>query len=174
MLPLRAVPMTRKVKNCRCGEGAKVMRDPTTGAFYCDGCAEVLSDPEAIPNLLGVLARNVAELNRRLETHLGEDPEPTPSYGPDVLIGAAEAAEIVGFSPDWVRRNKERLGAIRTGAGPRPRLRFPLASVIAFSEHGQAPAAAPDPSRSAKPKPTALTRRRGTVELLPIAEPVEQ
>lgn len=40
------------------------------------------------------------------------------------LLTAAEVARRFGVSPEWVRENAERLGALRLGDGPRPRLRF--------------------------------------------------
>jgi hypothetical protein len=40
------------------------------------------------------------------------------------FIDAATVARRFGVSAQWVRENAERLGAVRLGDGPRPRLRF--------------------------------------------------
>jgi hypothetical protein len=44
-------------------------------------------------------------------------------------LTAAEVARRFRVSPEWVRENAERLGALRLGDGPRPRLRFDPARV---------------------------------------------
>lgn len=40
------------------------------------------------------------------------------------MLTAAEVARRFRVSPEWVRENAGRLGALRLGDGPRPRLRF--------------------------------------------------
>jgi len=40
------------------------------------------------------------------------------------LLTAAEVAQRFGVSPEWVRENADRLGVVRLGDGPRPRLRY--------------------------------------------------
>lgn len=42
---------------------------------------------------------------------------------------AAELAELYGVTPSWVYANKNRLGAVKLGDGPRARLRFDLERV---------------------------------------------
>src|SRR4051812_34634290 len=40
------------------------------------------------------------------------------------LVPAGELGRRLGRSPAWVRANAERLGVVRLGDGPRPRLMF--------------------------------------------------
>jgi hypothetical protein len=52
--------------------------------------------------------------------------------GPRGSIGfatAAEVAELYGVTPSWVYANKNRLGAVKLGDGPKARLRFDLERV---------------------------------------------
>jgi predicted DNA-binding transcriptional regulator AlpA len=68
------------------------------------------------------------------------------------LIDAAEVAERLGKSRDWVYENRAELGAVAMGDGPRPRLGFPLSAVIAYSTNRctpspAAPAVEPEPRR---------------------------
>ena len=48
----------------------------------------------------------------------------TESRPGPVLLTAAEVARQFGVSAEWVRENADRLGVLRLGDGPRPRLRF--------------------------------------------------
>src|ERR1700756_2028029 len=78
---------------------------------------------------------------------------------PDELIGAAELAKRLGRSRDYVYTNADRLGALRLGDGPRPRLMFqwPLRPVTVAVTERQ-----PQPVRR-HVRPSA-----GTTPLLPI------
>lgn len=70
------------------------------------------------PDDLAALADLVAE---RVLAGLAEE------RGPDEderLLTAAEVARRFRVSPEWVRENAGRLGVLRLGDGPRPRLRF--------------------------------------------------
>src|SRR5215218_9722279 len=51
-----------------------------------------------------------------------------PDAEPRTLT-ARQVAHRYGVSPDWVRRNRDRLGVVQLGAGRRPRLRFDAAAV---------------------------------------------
>ncbi len=53
----------------------------------------------------------------------GGDGPPDPP-APGRLLSASEVAERWGVDRSWVYQHAERLGAIRLGDGPRPRLRF--------------------------------------------------
>lgn len=75
------------------------------------------------PDDLAALADLVAE---RVLTGLAEDRRPDEE---ERLLTAAEVARRFRVSPEWVRENAGRLGALRLGDGPRPRLRFDLARV---------------------------------------------
>jgi hypothetical protein len=46
------------------------------------------------------------------------------------LVNAAEVARVLGVDRDWVYEHGERLGAIRLGDGPRPRLRFEVGRAV--------------------------------------------
>ena len=70
------------------------------------------------PDDLATLADLVAE---RVLTGLAEGRRPDEE---ERLLTAAEVGRRFGVSPEWVRENAGRLGALRLGDGPRPRLRF--------------------------------------------------
>lgn len=48
----------------------------------------------------------------------------------DGLVDAAKLARVLGVDRDWVYEHGERLGAIRLGDGPRPRLRFEIGRAV--------------------------------------------
>jgi len=75
------------------------------------------------PDNLAALADLVAE---RVAARLGDGRRPDEE---ERLLKAAEVARRFRVSPEWVRENAERLGALRLGDGPRPRLRFDPARV---------------------------------------------
>lgn len=68
------------------------------------------------------VARRVAEIleERGLAAPAGHE-----------MINAEEVARRFGVKAAWVRRNADRLGAIRLGSGARPRLRFDPETVAA-------------------------------------------
>jgi hypothetical protein len=70
------------------------------------------------PDDLAALADLIAE---RVLAGLAED---CPPRDEEWLLTAAEVARRFDVSPAWVRDNAERLGGLRLGDGPRPRLRF--------------------------------------------------
>src|SRR4051812_11744587 len=70
--------------------------------------------PEDLARLADLVAERVAA---RLLA------ESTDAHAPELLT-AREVAERFGVSAEWVRENADRLGVIRLGDGPRPRLRF--------------------------------------------------
>jgi hypothetical protein len=70
------------------------------------------------PDDLAALADLIAE---RVLAGMAEDGRPRDD---ERLLTAAEVARRFGVSPEWVRENADRLGALRLGNGPRPRLRF--------------------------------------------------
>lgn len=121
------------------------------------------------------VARRVVELLRDEGLAVASGPR---------LIDAAGVAERFGVSADWVRENAARLGAIRLGDGPRPRLRFDPGKVAealtARPESVGSPAAegrsrtgvAPRPKRlAAPPAPGQLPRRSVEVGALPERTP---
>jgi len=67
------------------------------------------------------LARLADLVAERVLAGLAEDRRP----GDDGrLLTAVEVARRFGVSAEWIRENADRLGALRLGDGPRPRLRF--------------------------------------------------
>jgi hypothetical protein len=82
------------------------------------------------------------------------------------LLDAAEVAARFGVSRSWVYENARRLGAVRLGDGPKPRLRFDPERVKA------ALAAEPEPPARADVPANRPSRRRrepaNGVELLPV------
>jgi hypothetical protein len=72
------------------------------------------------PDTLEQLAGRVAEL---LASELRSQ-QPAAPASPGRLLSAAEVSEWWGVERAWVYEHAEQLGAIRLGAGQRPRLRF--------------------------------------------------
>jgi len=70
------------------------------------------------PDDLNALGNLVAE---RVIAWLEEDRRPDEE---EPWLTAAEVARRFRVSPEWVRENADRLGALQLGDGPRPRLRF--------------------------------------------------
>jgi AraC-like DNA-binding protein len=85
---------------------------------------------------------------------------------PERPLTVAEVAEVLGMSRAYVYDHADELGAIRRGAGRRPRLRFDPAIVAA---HARREATA---EREAEPAPSTPTPGRrgagGRAGLLPI------
>lgn len=107
--------------------------------------------------LVDAVARRVVEVLREE----GAEPLKRPR-----LLTVAEVAAEYGVSTDWVYNNARQLGAIRLGAGPKPRLRFERATLEARI------ADMDSRSHRARPSPRAA-RRRGAQDhqpgdLLPI------
>lgn len=69
------------------------------------------------------IARRVVELLR------SEPPRPAAAPAGERLLTAAEVARWWGVERSWVYQHALRLGVIRLGDGPRPRLRFDPALV---------------------------------------------
>lgn len=71
--------------------------------------------------------QSVEAIAQRLAQLLGDragEREPAGRTAEDRLLSAEEVAERWGVERSWVYRHADRLGAIRLGDGPRPRLRF--------------------------------------------------
>jgi hypothetical protein len=96
--------------------------------------------------------------------------DPTTSV-PSVTLDAAAIARRYGVTAAWVREHADRLGAMRLGDGPRPRLRFDVERVAAAMASGQVNRRPDEPESGAAPSSSRRRRRRRTgtgVELLPI------
>lgn len=85
------------------------------------------------------------------------------------LIDAAEVARRLGYSRDHVYTHADELGAVRVGAGPRPRLRFDPAIVNERLAASASPAGrdAESAAEAARPR-RRRSSRRPDGELLPI------
>lgn len=79
---------------------------------------------EDIKALASAMAPAVAEVVAQRVLELVEE---RPRNG---LVDAAELAALLGVDRDWIYEHGERLGAIRLGDGPRPRLRFEVCRAV--------------------------------------------
>jgi hypothetical protein len=106
------------------------------------------------------IARRVAELLR----------EDSP------LLTAEQVARRSGHSRGWVYDNAEKLGAVRTGDGPRPRLRFPADCLdrLSAGSQGRRTREDKDPAPTQNRERRRHPKRQGASEYLPIrrVEPV--
>jgi hypothetical protein len=86
--------------------------------------AEEVPELRLAPESIEALAVRLAELLRPGTGGApGTEPEPEPDRDED-LISAAEVSRRYGVQRRWVYENREFLGAIELGTGPRPRIRF--------------------------------------------------
>ena len=109
------------------------------------------------PEDLNALAEAVAE---RVVERLGA--EPAPPSQPAGLVDAATLARALAVSKSWVYSNSRKLGAVRLGNGPKPRLRFHVGEAVKAHESERPAPATP---RAAKGRPR---RPPSSLELLPI------
>jgi hypothetical protein len=78
------------------------------------------------------------------------------------LVDAAGLARVLGVDREWVYEHSDRLGAIRLGDGPRPRLRFELDRAVAlFRELSAKRRVGPLRNRSSTPVPRPRRSRGG-------------
>ena len=75
------------------------------------------------PEFIDAVARRIVQLG------VGADSDKQQSDGE--LLTVSEVARRLNASPHWVYAHKRDLGAIRLGDGPKARLRFHLAAVLA-------------------------------------------
>lgn len=110
-----------------------------------------------------VAAVDVEAIARRVVEMLGDRLIVGLANGPD-LVDAAELARRLGTRRSWIYSHAAELGAIRLGAGPRPRLRFDasvaMERVRVVGRIGERP---PAPTRLRRLKPDGLDAR-----LLPV------
>jgi hypothetical protein len=78
----------------------------------------------------------IEAIARRVVDLLSQEPDSGPR---ERLVSAAEIAQHFGVSRAWVYENADRLGAVRLGRGPRPRLRFDPHLVQKQLESAEAP-----------------------------------
>lgn len=110
--------------------------------------------------------RRLAErLADRICERLAERLDANIPAGPGDLLDAAEVARLLGCERGWVYEHKAELGAVRLGAGSRPRLRFPRARVEAIARREERPEQQ-DPQRERR-RPS-RTARSGASRLLEV------
>lgn len=105
--------------------------------------------PDDLAALADMVAHRVVELL----------PEAAPAASL-LLLTAADVARRFGVSADWVRENADRLGVIRLGDGPRPRLRFDADRVAAALSSRPGGGESPDAGTGSTTGPAPLRRRR--------------
>ena len=121
--------------------------------------------PDDLAALIEATARRVIELQHEHE------------HARRRFLTVGEVAARLSVSPEWVRDNADRLGVIRLGDGPRPRLRFDpdaVADTLRQSGTGRANrVTTPSSARSgAEPKPQRTTVATAGIALdrLPVRE----
>ncbi len=103
----------------------------------------------------GVVAADVEAVARRVVELLSDGLIVAPA-SPD-LVDAAELARRLGIRRSWVYAHADDLGAIRLGAGPRPRLRFDPSVAM---ERMQLVAPAPERTPAARCRRQSKARQR--------------
>ena len=105
---------------CSCKTPDQVLEE---GIYSCNACGERIPDPLLLRVLAELLAtrRQLAALERKLT----KPKPPAPEW-----LTAKEMAPRFGRSLDFVYKHADELGARRVGAGPRPRLLFPVSSPV--------------------------------------------
>jgi hypothetical protein len=107
---------------------------------------------ELTPQAVEQIASRVAQLLRHHQPPAPASPPPAPAW-----MTAKELAQHLKLNPAWVYEHAQELGAIRTGNGPKARIRFDLHTATqALKQHQRevAPAAATRPRRTPPPRPT--------------------
>lgn len=108
------------------------------------------------PPTIEAIARRIVELLDRRGLSAGAE-----------LVDAAELARRLGIERSWVYTHAIELGAVKLGAGRKPRLRFdPQVAARALRGIGEGPAADP-PARSGR-RAGRPRRPEERVQLLPI------
>jgi hypothetical protein len=98
---------------------------------------------ELTPQAVEQIATRVAQLLRHQRQH-----EPNRTTEPGGLLTVGQLATHLGLSRAWVYEHAQELGAIRTGDGPKARMRFDLHTAAeALKRHGRH---APTPTASPK------------------------
>jgi hypothetical protein len=105
------------------------------------------------PRTVEQIAQRVAQLLRQDQLRAPAAPAPAPAS----LLTVKELARHLKLNPAWVYEHATELGAIRTGNGPKARMRFDLRTATeALKQHRQGTPApsTPRPERTpARPEP---------------------
>jgi hypothetical protein len=116
----------------------------------------------------------IEQIATRVVELLREDTEERHRDRGGGLIDAAQLAQRLGVSREWVYEHANELGAITLGGGPRPRLRFDLDAAVRIIEGRRRGTPPGPPPVSAQPRTTRRRRRQpasSDVPLLPVYEP---
>ncbi len=102
---------------------------------------------ELTPQTVEQIASRVAQLMHHQQAETS--PTGTPGW-----MTAKELAAHLKLNPAWVYEHAQELGAIRTGTGPKARIRFDLHTATqALKQQQPAPPAAATPRRTTTPHP---------------------
>jgi predicted DNA-binding transcriptional regulator AlpA len=99
----------------------------------------------AAPDELRLAPESIEALATRLAELLGASAQAPPEEHEGQMLSAAEVSRRWGVSRRWIYDHAEALGAVRLGAGPRPRLRF---DPVEVAERLGSPVPAPRPPRA--------------------------
>ena len=106
---------------------------------------------ELTPQTIEQIATRVTQLLQHQQTH-----EPNPA-STTRLLTVKELAHHLHLNPSWVYEHADQLGAIRTGTGPKARIRFnPHTATQALTHHNhhQGPPTPVPRARATSSRPT--------------------
>jgi len=103
---------------------------------------------ELTPQAVEQIASRVAQLLRHQQPPAPASPPHAPAW-----LTVKELASHLKLNPAWVYEHAEQLGAIRTGSGPKARLRFDLHTATQALKRQQQPTPASPPRRKPTPRP---------------------
>lgn len=90
---------------------------------------------ELTPHTVEQIASRVAQLLHHHQPPAPASPPPAPAW-----MTAKELAQHLKLNPAWVYEHAQELGAIRTGNGPKARIRFdPHTATQALKQHQRQP-----------------------------------
>ena len=117
------------MRYCRCKPPSP---ETVEGIQVCATCGDQVPDRLTLLMLkwlakIDSQQREIAQQQREILTWV-EGQEESEEHQPDAgLLEPAELAKRLGKDRKWVYEHSEKLGAIRLGDGPKPRLYFDLA-----------------------------------------------
>lgn len=97
--------------------------------------------------------RDIEAIAERVVERLTEQTKAPGTIG---LASAGQVAKLYGVTPSWVYANKNRLGAVKLGDGPRARLRFDLERVEEELHPRRASHSQPAPRKPGRPRKSLL------------------
>jgi hypothetical protein len=105
---------------------------------------------ELTPQAIEQIATRVTQLLRHQQQAADTSPTATPAW-----MTAKELAAHLKLNPAWIYEHADELGAIRTGTGPKARIRFDLHTATQTLKHHQrpTPTSTTPPRRKPTPRP---------------------